>query len=640
MLYFLIPILIPILISIPILIVIIFIILFNLRNRVGRLENLIFKELKKVKTESNYEPQPQQPAPQTSNITESLISYIKQQLKVGSSKEEIKTTLINNGWQEIDIEKAFNLVFAPISQNIKQDKAIIEEKEKSSLDEFIEWLKEDWLMKLGGLLLIIGFGWFTTYAFLNNWIGPMGRIAFGLIIGSLFILFGWWRIRTYINQGGFFIVLGSTAILITMFAARQLYNFFDPLSAIIIMFLSAAFVALASVKYNNRALALASLILAGIAPLLTNAPKTNYVGLFLYLFVMTLGGIWIVFLTGRRELTAAALLIILFYSLPHLFKLVRSDREILLPFIYAFAALFFLTNTIGILKLRNKYIVPDIVTAGGNGLFLIAWIMIAAKEEWKSLIISSWMIVFLVGGFLIFKITQRREPFYVYCGVGIAMLAAATSVELKGATLMIAYTIESGIIPLITYFILKDIKIAQKTSLLLIIPMYFSLNNIDLYRDRYTDPNLISENFFVILILGLVLLGLGLFFLRRTYQINNEKPSEINIGLLVAGSIYLYILLWLFLHKGFENEIATTICLVVYTIVGIISYIYGFSNQKRVLKIYGGLIVGFVVLRLLLIDIWKMELTGRIVTFFLIGALLISTAFLTNRKKEQKSYNV
>jgi uncharacterized membrane protein len=79
---------------------------------------------------------------------------------------------------------------------------------------------------------------------------------------------------------------------------------------------------------------------------------------------------------------------------------------------------------------------------------------------------------------------------------------------------------------------------------------------------------------------------------------------------------------------------------VVYTIVGIISYIYGFSNQKRVLKIYGGLIVGFVVLRLLLIDIWKMELTGRIITFFLIGALLISTAFLTNRKKEQKSYNV
>lgn len=40
------------------------------------------------------------------------------------------------------------------------------------------------------MLLLIGFGWLTTYAFLNNWIGPMGRIALGIIAGSLFILLG------------------------------------------------------------------------------------------------------------------------------------------------------------------------------------------------------------------------------------------------------------------------------------------------------------------------------------------------------------------------------------------------------------------------------------------------------------------
>jgi hypothetical protein len=39
-----------------------------------------------------------------------------------------------------------------------------------------------------------------------------------------------------------------------------------------------------------------------------------------------------------------------------------------------------------------------------------------------------------------------------------------------------------------------------------------------------------------------------------------------------------------------------------------------------------------VVARLLLVDVWSMELSGRVITFFVIGALLMSTAFLTKRK--------
>jgi uncharacterized membrane protein len=72
---------------------------------------------------------------------------------------------------------------------------------------------------------------------------------------------------------------------------------------------------------------------------------------------------------------------------------------------------------------------------------------------------------------------------------------------------------------------------------------------------------------------------------------------------------------------------------VIYTIIGIISYLYGLAIGKRVLQLYGGTLIGFVVGRLLLVDVWRMELAGRIVTFFLIGALLVSTAFLGKKKK-------
>ncbi len=597
--------------------IIILILVLNLRGRVQKLEQF-------AKGDATQRTLQQQQQPATSD---SLLDYIKQQLKQGAGREEIKNSLMANGWQVSDIEKAFSSITSSAQSS---QPAKTEQTEPTSFDKFGEWLKEDWLMKLGALLLLIGFAWLTTYAFLNNWIGPMGRITLGIVAGALFILFGWWRIKKYISQGGIFLVLGSTIILLTIFSAREIYDFFTPLSALAVMFLSTAFVSLASVKYNSRLLALTSLVLAGIAPLLTNAPTTNYVGLFSYLFVVILGTIWIVALTGRRELTAAALLLITFYSLPHLFSLVSTDTGTLLLFAYAFAAVFFLTNTAGILKLKDKEIIPDLVTAVGNGLFLLAWIMTAAQDEWRSLIIAAWMIVFVVGAFLIFRITQRREPFYVYAGVGIAMLAAATSAELKGATLTIAYTIESGIIAFIVYSVLRDIRIAERISLLLVGPVILSLGSI---TSSAWATNIIHKDFFVLLVLGLTLLGLGLFFLRYVHEVEDKKSQQLNTTLLIVGSIYVWLLLWLSLHAGFQNDnTAVMISLVVYTIAGLICYFYGFTNEKKSLLFYGGTLIGLVVARLLLVDVWKMELAGRIVIFFLIGALLVSTAFLGNKK--------
>ena len=282
------------------------------------------------------------------------------------------------------------------------------------------------------------------------------------------MVLGFWRIRKYLSQGSIFLVLGSTIILLTIFAAREIYDFFTPLTGLSVMFLSTAFVALASVKYNSRALAFVSLLLAGIAPLLTNTPTTNYVGLFAYLLIVILGAIWIVVLTGKHELTLAALLLVTFYSFPHFFSTTIADRGILLFFVYAFVAVFFLTNTIGILKSKDKDIFPDLVTAACNGLFLLVWIMVAAQDEWKSMILVAWIVVFAVGAYLVFRSTHRREPFYIYVCVCIALLAAATSAELQGATLTIAYTLESGIIALVAFSVFRDTKITERISLLLV----------------------------------------------------------------------------------------------------------------------------------------------------------------------------
>ncbi|MDD4358630.1 MAG: DUF2339 domain-containing protein, partial [Candidatus Pacebacteria bacterium] len=133
---------------------------------------------------------------------------------------------------------------------------------------FWNWLKENWIMKLGALLLLIGFGWLATYAFMNNWIGPAGRIFLGMIAGVTFLIIGTMVIRKHQNQGEVFLALGSATVMITTYAARVFYDFFDPFSSLSIMFLSIVFVIFVGVKYKSKYLPIISLIFAGLAPLL------------------------------------------------------------------------------------------------------------------------------------------------------------------------------------------------------------------------------------------------------------------------------------------------------------------------------------------------------------------------------------
>lgn len=497
------------------------------------------------------------------------------------------------------------------------------------LMDFVAWLKEDWLLKVGAVLLLIAFGWFVSYAFINNWIGPAGRIAIGLLAGVLLLLAGWWRMNKIVSQGGVIMVVGSTVVLLTTFAAREIYDFFTPASALAIMFATTALVALASVRFNTKSLALAGLVLAGLAPLLTDSPEPNFVGLFTYLLIVTAGATWIIMLKNWRDLTAAALIMIALYSAPHWTGFLAIDQNILLALSFAFAALIFLTNTIGIVNMKSpekKELAPDLITAAGNGLFLLAWILTAGPDNWQSLLIAGWMMMFALGAFLVFRVSQRHEPFYVYVGVSIAMLAAATAVELDGPMLTLAYTVESALIPLLASLVLRDLRVASRLLLLLIGPIALSLASI---TSRAWRTGVLHDDFFVLLLLTGVLIGHGLFFWWRERAEQPSEEAKAGPILLVLGSIYAYTLLWLTTHAAFLNDdLAVLVSLVVYTLSGITSYVYGEMKAVRVLRIYGGILLGFVVGRLLLIDVWRLELTGRIITFFVIGALLMSTTFL------------
>jgi hypothetical protein len=203
--------------------------------------------------------------------------------------------------------------------------------------------------------------------------------------------------------------------------------------------------------------------------------------------------------------------------------------------------------------------------------------------------------------------------------------------ELSGPALTIAYTLESAFVSILTFVVRGDVRLAQKVSVTLIGPVILTIPSI---VSQKWNTGVFHDDFFVLATLALVFLGLGLVYRYNARSLGDVDTRNANIALMVVGSLYTSVLAWLVLHAVFLNDdTAVMLALALYTVVGIGVYLEGVAKDYSVLRTYGGIILGGVVVRLLLVDVWNMQLTGRIVTFFLIGSLLMSTAFLSRKKQ-------
>lgn len=492
--------------------------------------------------------------------------------------------------------------------------------------KFIEWIEKDWLVKLGALLILIGLGWFVSYAFANGWIGPVGRIALGLAAGFLIMLLGVYRAKMSKHQAGIFLVLGSGGILTTIWAAREIYDFFTPFSALIIMFLTVAFVALMSVRYRSEVLGIASLILAVIAPLLT-AVTLDFTSLFSYLLIVMAGTLWIVVITGWRTIPLIGIAIMILYSISYWtgFENLKSENTALLMS-FAFTLLFFVVNTFAIIKGGERKSIREQLTAAATGIFLLLWIITAAPEQWESLMMIGWMLVFALGAFWAFTRTKNIAPFITYGMVSVVLLGAATAAETNGSTLTIAYTLEAGLLVGVVYWFLRNISSATKASLFFIVPILMSIDSIS---SLAWYDGIFHQDFVVILLLALVLFFTGLALRAMRKETDSDDGDFLVNSLLVLGVAYAFTLIWLAAHaSSLSPDAATGVALTIYTLAGLITHFYGKFNEKKPLVVFGGIVLAGVVLRLLVIDVWQLDVTGRIVMFLLIGALLAGTAFI------------
>ncbi len=500
-------------------------------------------------------------------------------------------------------------------------------------DGLVRFFKEDFLVKLGSLLLLLAFGWGVSYAFTNNWIGPVGRIGLGLAAGVLLMGFGAFWLRKNLHQASIFLVLGLSTFNLTIFAARYVYDFFSPVTALGLMFVATAVITAISVQYKSQMLAFTCLIIAGIAPLLT-AGEPSILGLFSYLFVFILGVIWVVAVRPAwAALTFASLLVVSLYSIPFWSNdVVEADRLIAIVSANIFAALFFASSIFSIFKQNTGMLKEHLYTGLGTALFLVSWILLVSDGLREQLLLVTWAIVTLFIAFAFLYIKQQINPFYLFASIATVFVAIATAQIFDGAALRIIFILETGMLIVLSQLIVPNMKVTRGLSYLLIGPAAIALESLT--SSAWTESAFHQDSFIVLLFIATVS-SVGLF-LR---ELNKQAPVMENVytyrALIYTGGFFLLAQLWLSVHALIEVEaIATTVVLVTYTILGLSLYIYGRSQNIKHYQYSGGAVLVVVIAQLLLVEVWNMELLQRFATFFVIGVLLISTAFYGRNTKK------
>jgi len=510
---------------------------------------------------------------------------------------------------------------------------------KSVVEKFFTWLAEDWPMKVGGFFVVAAIGWFVTYAASVGWLSEVARVVLGYLAAVTAIAFGAMRVEKERTQGNLFLIIGIAAMLISTLAGIY-YNIVVHVVGMFVMLISVGFVTLISLKQKSISLTSSMIFFGAIIPLFF-ALGVSSTTIFIYLFILTLGTLWVVSFTSWRGLTTMMLAIVGFYSITYIatdFRNIESVYNIVLAFV--FAGVFYVANVSSIIK-SEKPSHFDVLTAMGVGTLMLIWILSFAATEFEVLLLLVAVLFFAGASYAIFTQTGRKAPTAIYGGVTATLFAVATALQFDGAVLVTAYLVEASAVAIITLYFARTAVSSGMRALLTVlcaVPVLMSLGAVAEIFDYLDYPNGDSvlsymPELFTVFMVCTTMFAVAIAILRVTDTQDKENMTFFRI-FAYTGGFFSLLLIWFVTHMFMGNgDVATFASLVIYTVVGVVFYVMGVKEGYKPYRLVGGLLFGIVVVRVLFVEFWDMDIVMRFITSFVLGALLISTAFIKKAKK-------
>ena len=174
---------------------------------------------------------------------------------------------------------------------------------KASSADLESRIGSHWLNRIGIAAVLVGISYFLKFAFDNNWIGPAGRVAIGLLAGIAIVVWSEkFRHRGYVIFSYSLKAVGIGVLYLSLYAAFQVYGLVPGGVAFTMMFAVTAATAVMAWTQDAEILAAFALIGGFSTPLLLSTGQNREVALFAYVTVLDLGVLALVILKPWRRL--------------------------------------------------------------------------------------------------------------------------------------------------------------------------------------------------------------------------------------------------------------------------------------------------------------------------------------------------
>jgi|SRR5579872_2944220 len=154
---------------------------------------------------------------------------------------------------------------------------------------------EKWLGWIAVVLILFAAAYFLKYAFDNQWIGELGRVTLGVIIGLAFLFAGFdrhrrgWRYISQVLTGG-----GITILYLSIYGSFAYYHLVDQRTAFIFLAIVVIEAHLLALLYNAPSIAVMAIAGGFLNPILLSTGRDQYAILFSYIGALDLGALALV----------------------------------------------------------------------------------------------------------------------------------------------------------------------------------------------------------------------------------------------------------------------------------------------------------------------------------------------------------
>jgi len=531
-------------------------------------------------------------------------------------------------------------ISAPPQVNIFAAPPLHSSKPKSSSSLDLETLIGGrWLNRIGIVAIISAVTFFLKYAFDNNWIGPSGRVGIGVLLGAAMLPWSQWLLKrgySYFSEG--IAGLGAAVMYLSIWAGCQYYKLFSLDVGFFAMIIVTAGMGAVALGRNSQRIALLSLFGGFLTPILVSEGKDAQVVLFTYLLILGAGLLFIELRRDWRSLTPISFLLSQFYFWGWYSEFYRPDK---LERTVIFATLFFLLyaalpviRSVRFSGLRELDVL--VVVANSFAYLGALYIMLWPNDRWPLTLL---VLALSAGQILVARLVPPPKPGespltrLLFAGLALTFATLAIPIRLDGKWITLAFAIEGAILVWTGF---RSMTGHLRTG------GYFLLALAAIRLLIFPLPAvqfLFNQRFAAYLVL-IICFGVVLYAAREHSSVSGEELSALGafaVAINVFALIALSLELWdhfgthagLGIDSGLAQHLALSLLWTAYA-SGLIAL--GVKRESALLRWQALVLFGLVVLKVFIYDSSFLERFYRIVSFFILGLVLLTVSFLYQRK--------